>query len=253
MKVAFWSGVSPSGGATDYLAAVGTILAIKRNCKIVLSSNHISNHMLQDCFFGKTKEEIAHTPYHFIYGTQEYFRALCDLKMNRQGSVMEIPMEGLTIIYPPDVTETMFYYEVPRSTLYLLDIAGENSIASQSALEEADIIVAFLPQDEAEIQRIFDQFSTLLPKTLFVIDRFQRNGGCSRRNFAAKYGCNTWNIGVIPQNNEFSEACQEGKLEFFIKANLDLATKAPQYNFMVNLEEIVKLLFIRYKSELMKG
>lgn len=253
MKVAFWNGVSPADGVTDYLAAIGTILSIQRKCKVVLSSNHISNHMLQECFSSRTKEEIAHTPYRFYYGTQEYFRALCDLKINRQGSILEIPMEGITIIYPPDVTETMFYYEVPSSTLYLLDTAGENSTASRSALEEADIIVVFLPQDETKIQRIFIQFSELIPKTLFVIDGFQRNGGCSRRNIAAKYGYNTRNIGIIPQNNEFKEACEEGRLAFYVKENLEQATKAPEYNFMLNLKAIAKLLFDRYSEELTKG
>ena len=208
--------------------------------------------MLQDCFSSRTKEEIAHTPYRFYYGTQEYFRALCELKINRQGSIMEIPMEEITIIYPPDVTEKMFYYEVPRSTLYLLDVAGESS-ASQSALEEADIIVVFLPQDKTKIQRIFVQFSALIPKTIFVLDEFQRNKGCSRRNFAAKYGYNAWSIGIIPQNNEFKEICKEGRLEFYIKENLNCSTKELQYNFMSNLKAVTKQIYDRYRSELVKG
>lgn len=253
MKVAFWNGANSSDGVTDYMAAVGTIISIEKKCEVVLASNHISNHMLQDCFSSRTKEEIAQAPYRFFYETPEYFRALWDMRRNRKGNIMEIPMEGVTIIYPPDVMDKkVFYYAAPRSSIYFLDVAGENSVASPIALEEADVIVVFLPQDETKIQKFFDRFSSVIPKALFVIDGFKRNGGCSRRKIAAKYGIRNNNIEIIPYNREFKEACEEGKLEFFLRDNYLQATKEPQYNFVSCLKAIAKRLYEQYRSEHMK-
>ncbi len=250
MKVAFWNTVGFSNSVTNYPAAIATILAMEKSCNVVLGSNYISNHMLQDCFSSRIKEEgIAHAPYQYFYGTTEYFRALWDMRINRQGDILEMPMEGITIIYPPDVTDkSMFYYEVPPDVLYLLDIAGENNAASQSALEEADIVVVFLSQDVTEIQKFFDRFSSLIPKTLFIIVDYKKNKKVTPRTVSAKYGIDVKNIGSIPHNNEYTEACEEGRLEFFLRSNLKQATKEPLYNFITSLRTVTKLLFERSKG-----
>ena len=254
MKVAFWNGVSSTDGVTDYLAAIGTILALQKKCQIVLGSNHISNHMLQDCFAGRIKEEgIAHTPYRFFYGSPAYFRALWDIQINRQGPILEKPMEGITIIYPPDVTDKhMFYLEVPRTVLYLLDIAGENNAASQSALAEAEIVVVFLPQDVTEIHKFFDRFSSLIPKALFVIEGVRKGKGTFQNTLKLKYGINSSDIGIIPHNYEYIEACEEGRLDFFIKSTLKHATRESQKNFIQGLKSVANLLYERCISELEK-
>lgn len=250
MKVAFWNGVSSTDGVTDYLAALGITLAIEKKCKVILGSNHISNHMLQDCFSSRIKEEgIAHMPYRFFYGSPEYFRALWDIKINRQGDVLEKPMEGITIIYPPDVTDkSMFYYESSGENLYLLDIAGENNSASQSALEEADIVIVFLPQDVTEIQKFFYRFSSLIPKALFVIEGIPRNSRSIRHTLKSKYGIESENIGIIPHNFEYKEACEEGRLDLFLKANMKQATKEPEYSFITSLKTVAGLLYEHSKK-----
>lgn len=252
MKVAFWNGVSSSDGVTNHVAAIGTILACEMNCTVVLGSNYICNHMLQDCFSDRRKETgMGLEPYRFYYGTPEYFRALWDMKLNRKGNILEVPMEGITIIYPPD-DRKMFYYPVSPTTLYLLDVAGENNADFQSALDEADIIIVFLPQDVTEFQKFFTRFSYLIPKSLFVIKDFCRNGEVTCRDIAAKYGINRRNIGLIPYNSKYTEMCESGKLDLFLNGKLNQATKEPQYRFLVSLRTIAKRLCERLRYEQMK-
>lgn len=245
MKVAFWNGVSPSDGVTNHMAAIGTMLALHKKCEVVLGSNHISNHMLQDCFSSRIMEEgRAHAPYQFSYGEPEYFRALWDMKRNRQGDVLEMPMEGITIIYPPDVTDkSMFYYKVPWTTLYLLDVTGDNTTAFQSALEEADVVVVFLPQDVVEFQKILYRCSYLIPNALFVIEGFQKKGNCSVRLIEKKCGIDKRNIAIFPHNEKYTEACEEGSLAFYLKNNLRPMKKEPEYFFVSSLRHIANLLY----------
>lgn len=254
MKVAFWNGASSTDSVPNYMAAIGTILALECKCEVVLGSNYISNRMIQDCFFSKMKEEgVAHAPYVYLHGSPEYHAALWSMKRTRQGNILDVPMEGVTIIYPPDVAEkTMFFYEVPRTTFYLLDIAGESSAAFQSALDEADVVVVFLSQDEAEIQKFLERFSSLIPKTLFIIEVRLKNNKYSRRDFSAKYGIDIRNIGIIPQNNAYKEACEEGRLEFFLKSNLNQTYRTPQDNFMSKLKNTTTLLYERNICETIK-
>lgn len=247
MKVAFWSSAGITDRVPGYIAAIGTMLTTECNCKVVLGSNYISNCMLQDCFFSKMKEEgVAHSPYLYVHDSPEYHAALWSMKRNRQGNLLEVPMEGIKIIYPPDVAEKkMFYYDVPKSAFYLLHLVGENNASFYNALDEADIVVAFLSQNAAEIQKFFTRFSSLIPKTLFVIEVRQRKNRKFRRDFLTKFGVDIRNIGIIPYNSEYIEACTEGKLEYFIKNAANASTQTSQYNFVSKLRSITKLLYDR--------
>lgn len=251
MKVAFWSGVSMSDGAPNYVAAIGTMLALICKCEVVLGSSYISNRMLQDCFSSKIKEEgVAHAPYKYLWDSPEYHAALWNMKKNRPGDVLEVPMEGITIIYPPDMDQkAMFYYEVPKTTFYLLDTAGENSAAFQRALDEAEIVVVFLSQDATEIQNFLKRFSSLIPKTLVILEVVQRDNRTSLRKFSSDYGIDIRNIGIIPYDKDYVEACDEGRLEAFLQQGLRQSTKGPQYNFMSKLKNITTLLYERCAYE----
>ena len=245
MKVVFWNAIRESDNVTGYVAAIGTILSLEYHCEVVLSSNYISNHMLQDCFFCKIKEEgSAHAPYRYLYDSPEYYSALWNMKRSRQGDILEIPVDGVTIVFPPDVAEkSMFYYEVPENSFYLLDVAGESSAYVQDMLEEAEVIVVFLPQDEIEIQKFFYRFSSLIPKAIFVIEESYRITRVFYRKMVAEYGINYRNIGSIPQNKEYTDACEDGKLESFLRQKQ--AANSSQYSFIMGIRYVAQLLHER--------
>lgn len=248
MKVVFWNGVGVSNDVTNYMAAIGTILASEFCCEVVLGSNYISNHMLQDCFFSKMKEEgIAHAPYCFFHDSSEYSDALWKMKGRRQEDILERPMEKITVLFPPDVGERlMFYHEISKQSFYLLEIAEGNYLSFQNALEEADKIVVFLPQNIVEIQNFFYRFSPIIPKMIFVLKESSQWNKSLFNKLISEYGINSKNIGSVSQSNEFNEACVEGKLEAFLKRNR--STRSPHYSFLVGIRRIANLLF-EYKHE----
>lgn len=243
MKVAFWNGIGSSDDAINYVAAIGVMLAKEYQCKVVLGSNYISNHMLQDCFSGKIKEEgIAHTPYQFFCGSPEYRSTLWNMKRNRPGDVLEIPMEGVTIVYPPDEDKKrLFYYKIPCTTFYLLDLAEESSSVIPGGLEEADLVIVFLPQDVAKIQKFFHRFSSIIPKAIFVIEELHRKNRLFYRKTVAEYGINNKNIESIPKSKEHTEACEEGRLETFLSTVP--STKNMQYSFITGVKKVAKQLY----------
>jgi len=57
----------------------------------------------------------------------------------------------------------------------------------------------------------------------------------------AEYGINYRNIGSIPQNKEYIEACEEGKLESFLKKKQ--AMNSPQYSFIMGIRYVAQLLY----------
>jgi len=245
MKVAFWNGISASDSVADYVAAIGMMLALECKCNVVLSSNYLSNRMLQDCFSRRMLEDgIAHTPYCFLYGSPEYHGALWSMKRNRQDNILEVPMRGVTIIFPPDVAEkSMFYYKVPSESFYLLDMAKGGIAESKNVLDEAETVVVFLSQDETEIQNFFERFSSLVPKVIFVIVDYKRDAGYSCRKLKEKYGLNHDNIGSVPCDNEFKKACEEGNLKQYILCGMYRTNKEQKNGFIGSLRKLVKKIY----------
>ena len=244
MKVAFWSSFGVSTSETLNVAAISIVLASLYHKEVVLSSNYISSHMLRDCFFETVSErKRAKGPYCYCYGEPNYFRNLWEMDKTRNKDIIEVPMEGITIIRPPDVTDkSMFYYEVSEQTMFFMDVAPNSNIAFGSVLEEADIVVSFLPQDSSKIQLFFEHYSSLIPKSLFIINDFRKNGGCIPKNLSMKYGIDRECISVFPYSHNYEQACEEGRIEAFLKKNLHCSTRNPDFYFMSHLKKIAKML-----------
>lgn len=247
MKVACWNGTSSSDNVAKYVAAIGMMLAFEHNCNVVLSSNYISNRMMQDCFSRRILEEgIAHTPYCYLYGSPEYHGALWSMKRNRQRDILEMPMKRMTIIYPPDVAEnSMFYYKAATKDFYMLDMAKSSIAESKNVLEEADLVIVFLSKNETEIQNFFERFSSLTPKTLFVIMDYQQDAEHTCRKFKAAYGIKQNDIGIILYNNEFEKASEEGNLAKFVLQNIQGTLENPNYNFILSLRKVSKKIYMK--------
>lgn len=245
MKVAFWNGISSSDNVANYVATVGMILTLEYNCNVVLSSNYISNRMMQDCFSKRILEEgIAHTPYCYMYGSPEYYGALWSMKRNRQGDILEMPMKRMKIIYPPDVAEkSMFYYRTASKDFYLLDMAGSSIAESKNVLDEAELVVVFFSQNGTEIQNFFERFSSLIPKTLFAIVDEQQDAEHTCRKLKTEYGIKQNDIGIIPLSNEFEKASEEGDLAKFLLQNVRSTVMDAKYNFVLSLRKLSKKIY----------
>lgn len=250
MKVAFWNGISFNDSLTKYVAAVGMMLVQEYNCNVVLSSNYISNRMLQDCFSKRILEEgSAHIPYCFLYGSSEYYGALWSMKRKRQNNILEMPMKRMKIIYPPDIAEkNMFYYSASVKDFYLLDVAKSGIADSKNILDEADLVIVFLSQGETEIQNFFERFSSLVSKALFVIVDYQHGAGKICRKLKSEYGINNKDIGIIPYNNEFETASEEGNMGQFILHNAQCTTEEQKYFFMAAIRRVSKKIYMRRRS-----
>ena len=245
MKIAFWNGVNFTASQANYVAMVGILLARICKCNVVMSSNHISSHMLQDCFSDKMPEQgTIREPYRLYYSVPEYHRRLWELKRFRQSSIQEVPMDGITIVYPPDVGENIFYFETSKQTYYLVDIAGENYVSSQRALEEAEFIVLFLPPDEKEI-RVFFQFISMIDSRFIIVIEGQIKMSSSFLQYLElNYGIKKKDIIIIPENSEFNKACNRGRLDYFVRDNIRKQTNDSNLRFWNAMRRITKEVYL---------
>lgn len=242
MKVAVWNGIRESDSVANYVAALGMVLALEKKSNIILSSNYISNHMIHDCFSRRMLEDgIAHIPYCYLFGSPEYYSALWKMKRKRQDNILEIPMKGITIIFPPDMDEKcMFYYKSSQKNFYFLDMAKGSIADSKNVLDEAELVIVFLSQDKTEIQNFFERFSSLLPKALFFLVDYQRDSALTGRKISAEYGIDLNKIGIISHSKAFEKACEEGNLGQFLLQNLQQPSEEQNNRFITGLKKMAK-------------
>lgn len=241
MKVAFWSSTGIEGGATVQMAVISLILKHVFRVEVVISCNYVSDFMPEHCLLPETGNKIYRKrTFQYSYGESAYLRNLWELNNQLEVNV-ETMLGAVTIVPPPGIeAEDMFYYPVPDKTLYLMDVAP--GAFSGDALEEADAVVIFLPQDRVKIQKFFDQYSSIIPKSLFLINDYRKEGDYFPRMLASKYQIKKENIGIFPYCTDFHRACKEGKVIGFLKSNLKCFSNNPNYYFISNLILNARLL-----------
>lgn len=216
MKVAFWSASNEIGDVTGYLAAISVFCAVFYKKEVIISRNYLSSRRLEDYFFdssaqcGKDGDENRYS-----YGEPEYFRKLWE---NRYHGRNAITMEGIRLLRPPDLSDqTMFCQKVNPEMLYFMDVSGGANASSVQALEEADLIAVFLPQDMAAVQKFFDNYSSIIPKSVFFIINHRRDNECTPEYLRKIYGIEKEKISVFQECDSFSIACEIGGVEDFIR------------------------------------
>jgi hypothetical protein len=102
-----------------------------------------------------------------------------------------------------------------------------------------------LSQNKTEIQKFFEQFSSLIPKALFVIVNYQKDSMYSIRELKEEYGLNSDNIEIIPKNRNFSAACENGDMEVYFSYTRYHKDSQKDKLFTTSIKKIAKKINMR--------
>jgi|GEM_PF-6069026 len=241
MKVAFWNITGLPGNATGYISAIGAYCAICLKKEVFLSSNHLKGRRLEDYFFNDStksgKEKYANC---YLYGETGYFRRLWEEKHRKQDK--EVTLEGIHLLAPPDLmAPLMFYHEIPKETLYFMDLSEEMNAFSFRALEEADLVAVILPQNKAEIHNFFDHYSSIISKALFFIAEYRKENGNTLKNLQNLYGVEESKVRMLPYFSEFDYVCEMGEVEGLFRTGKTEYTEQ-EAAFVKAIGEIAELI-----------
>ena len=241
MKVAFWNGTGLCGNVTGYLAAMSAYCAICLGKTVYVSSNHLKDRRLEDYFFNNSsksgKERFLDC---YLYGEPEYFRKLWEDKGQRHSETRTLT--GIRLLDPPDISDdVMFHSDVPEESVYFLDIPGGMNASSAKALEEADVVAVFLPQDKTEIHIFFDCYSSIIPKALFFIADYRKERKCTPEYLQRNYGVPKEHTGIIPYDSTFEYLCELGEMEEFFRKESSSGSKSEE-EIRKHLKKAIKMI-----------
>ncbi len=247
MKVAYWGNCRGSG-VTCALTAVGLTAVLAYPFKITIFENHYSkNGVLRYLYPRKWLYRVAEA-------ADGYGRFGEDVR--RHGNTGDYPVIELLekgLYYVPQFTKNadlfdyQFYCDLmpvlkQYSEIAFIDTQRGNAISSKLILEEADVVVVLLKQDMYEVQSFFQNYSSLVPKTFFIISNYHRKSKVNLSKIISEFGIRKDCIGVIPHSEEFQFAAAYGRMIEYISSNYVRSDRRENHDFMQELKKTTFLL-----------
>ena len=270
MKIAFWSNAKGKCGTTSNLAGISGMLALEEKGKMVLLENHQSYNCVENALVpvGR-KAEMVKEPAH-LYGLSgmEYL-----LKKLHCGLIDAHTLEGVSrklfgeqLRYIPHSQisgKDLFEYELYQSIeellgwmdqqdeIYLIDTEYGGNLSSKYILEHADLIVVNLCQSGAVLNQFFEQYQSLIDKSVFLLGNYHPNSRYSQKNILRKYQIDKKHLAVIPYNMEYHDALEEGTVLHFLERNMHCSKRNDNYIFMRDMKKAVDMIWskiLEYKE-----
>lgn len=130
--------------------------------------------------------------------------------------------------------------EQSADVLYIDTVSHQ--LTSKVILEQSDLIVVNLNQDIQIIQHFFENYESLLGKSVFLIGNYQPESRYHLYNLQRKYHIATEDIATIPYHIPFRDAIVSGTVIPFLSRNFYCAKGDIHFYFMQQLKQAVHMI-----------
>jgi hypothetical protein len=237
MKVAFWSNVRQKGGVSTNMVCMAAVTAIAGMGRSILLENHYNVNNLGGMLMAPEQTALLRESGQYFnkYG-MEYM--LKRLYTGEPGEALlrkaVVPLLYSGIYYLPQsyiVNKEVFNYEFElvhqelfRSLeafcdVVFIDTQSHGNASTIQILQTADLIVVNLDQDPKTWEEYFDNYESLLDRSVFLVGRYQKDYHWNIAKLRRKFHISRGQTGVIPYNMELQMAMQEGRILQFINRN----------------------------------
>jgi hypothetical protein len=110
--------------------------------------------------------------------------------------------------------------------IVFIDTQSHGNASTIQILQDADLIVVNLDQDIQTWEDYFDNYESLLEKSVFLVGRYQKDYHWNLAKLRRRFHIPRQKIGAIPYNMELQMAMQEGRILQFINRNYMRTTQA---------------------------
>lgn len=260
MKVAFWSNIEGKNGVTSNLACISVMSALKYRLKSVILENHYNINNIENAFTSiQTNQYVREENYYFNHLGLDSLMKRLNSKIRDEQIIKKasIGFFNNNIFYIPHSqikSKEVLEYELNQvimplllqteefSNLVFIDTINSNNITSKVILDEADLVVVNLSQDSIIINHFFENYSSLLSKSVFIIGSYNHNSRYNLKNIQRKYRIKNENIAVIPYNIELKDALSEGNVIEFISRNYYCKKEDSNYYFIKELKHATDMI-----------
>ncbi len=263
MKIAFWSNTYEQSMVSYNLAAISIASVMRYPHPIAVLENHLHKNNLGRAFLGSHSEPILRevgTNYYEGSGIEgllrRIYRGYNDPGMLR--SYLKEIIHNHLYYFPQSgyIHSELFDYEFNTNIIPLFNLLNEAfdicyidtapfNLNSKIILETADLIVVNLYQNQNFLDDFFQNYESLIPKSVFVIGDYSSRSILSCRRISNLYEIPLDCIAPIPWCEAFQIACSSGRAVEFITANFRCMNDNPHYRFIQSVKKAVVMILKR--------
>lgn len=250
MKIAFWSNSYEQSRVTYNLAAVSVASVMRYPYTIAVLENNLHKDNLGLAYLGTDRVMLlkeAGNNYYDGGGIEGLLRQIYRDSKDRdllKPYLKEIIRNHL--YYIPQsrfIHNELFDYELTMNADTLFHILEENfdlsfvdtspyHLNSKTILETADLIVVNLCQNHYYLEDFFHNYSSLIPKAVFLIGNYTPQTIWSARRISRLYDIPIEDIVPIPYSDAFENSFARGRAIEFMTSNYLCAQEHPDYLFI---------------------
>lgn len=263
MQIAFCSDY-PQVGTTCNTVAMATIVALEYNMRSLITNNHFNKNTLELSFIDKSylNSDLTELSDTGIDALSRFVRSNKITKDNIANYTTTLLRKRLELLIGTTNTNKELYYKSLNDVidmvliaanqnydLVFVDLALENRELAEKVLDYSDLIVINLNQNIHILENYFENHKGALDKSMFVLGRYDYVSRFNEKNIQRKYKLKD-NIGIIPYNIEFADACCEGKaIDFFLK-NIKADRDDNNYYFIQEVRRTAELMLKRLNIDI---
>ncbi len=255
MQVAFWSNYHQTG-TTCNLVAVSAMIILEYRLKVLMTHNHFDRSALETSFIDRdyVKNELSSLNDVGIDALSSFIKYNKVDKDNISRYTTTIIKNKLELLvgtsitnkdlYMKDINEVIDIILTHAKSYYdliFVDVAPGQADTTKKIFEHSDLIVVNLNQNYNIIEDFFEKYSEYKDQCVFLLGKYDRNSRFNAKALQRKFGIKS-NIGVVPYNIEFSDACCEAKAIDFIMRNLKAGKDDINYYFIQEVRKTVELI-----------
>ncbi len=270
--VTFWNGTDEQCGTTSSSVAFATQTAIEHNMKVLLISTSLNDSLIKDSFWQPAKKRglgifSSTKPSAFdANGVEGLDRVIRSNKISPNiitDYTKIVLTDRLEILLGIEGTQGQYDLIKDRYS-QIISLAGkyydivivdlDRNVGEQAEtdiLNISDIIVAMIPQRAKQIEKIkgLIEENKILKKnnTILTIGKYIHNTKYNAKNISRNLLKQKDIINVIPYNNLFFEASQEGKIIDLFLSFMRIKEKDENYNFVQELKRLYEMIDIKLK------
>ena len=260
MKIAFWSNSYEQSMVSYNLAAVSIASVMRSPYTITVLENHLSKNNLGLAFLGAGRvpflREVG-TNYYEGGGIEGLIRRIYRgdnhpvmlrhyLKEIIPKHLYYLPQSGYIhnelFDYELNLNLSHFFHHIDDiSDLCYIDTAPLN-LNSKAILEDADLIVVNLCQNQNFLEDFIQSYSSLIPKSVFLIGNYSNRNILSCRRISELYEIPLENIAPIPWNQAFWEASTRGRIVEFMTSNYRCTNDNTNFRFIQSAKKAAGMI-----------
>ena len=264
MIIAFWSNANEKCSVTANMAAIGTTCVIRYPYSVVMMENYLSKSNLRAAFYGRENINIINevgTNYYDGNGMEGLIRKI--YRGDNTNYILDSYIKQIIperLYYIPQrriIHNEIFDYEFEHGIEHLLkmmeeyadisfiDTASHHNLSTKTILEKADLIVVNLCQNQSILDDFFQNYSSLISKSVFLINKYEYHTNMSSKKISHRYDLPLENLIAIPENELFQIACRNGEVKDFMDNYNNCGKESVNFLFMHAIKKATHLILKR--------